>query len=494
MVYLEEYAYKNSNVIAGGDNHTLDDVARGLLKIKQRRQDLIASYGGDTEAIKRDLCKYIDDYSFEDYKAYITGCEFMREVDPDVETLPEEFLVLEMMARYDFLYNELSEGQQAAVNSVCEAKKQAWTEAGYISSWFGDLLDKWRQEAEKAANKSLRKTLPAGFNIDPIFTDACMQVLRTDITSVLGAIKKSDKVAPERGSKGAVFARDNMRFKFEQDIRSIGVGADQLLNTAMAKCAQGDHSGKGVSVVEFPLVDYVRAMGRDVDDPQKGKSILKEARKAIDKNLKILAGVLITWTDAEDHGAYGNKLYKPFIEAAGFINGNIHIEFRPEFVEHMKKERVIMQYPPGLIKIDPLSYNSYYIGKKIAEVYYNSKNIAAGRRDILSVKTLLSAMDLKDYEEQKATNNRWWKERIKQRLEICLGDLRFVGMLKEYDYCKAKKVPLSEDERRAADIDYTFFTSLYVTFSLVESEKALASAAVKKKQITRAKRRRKKKK
>lgn len=489
MLYIKECAYDDTIKITN-DPEATDAILRHLLEVTTRRRECLESYNGDGEAVLRDLRKYIGDYSLEDYTNYLNRCHFMQDVDDDPETLPEEFVTTEMMARYGFLAEALSESQKEAAQALYEAKRQQWKEAGYISQWFEEgTLERRKEAADKAAMEVLRRECPA-ILIDKTFEKAYMPVLRSELISGLGALSKRNKVDPDRGSKGAVFAYKNMRFKFADDINSIGIGADKLLNVAMAKCAQGDHSGSGVPVVEFPLVDYARRLGYKIDDPEKGKDRLKDARRAIDKDLKTLAGVLIMWTDASSHGAFTNKIYTHFIERTGFINGNIHIEFRPEFVEHMKECSVIMQFPEALLGIKQNKYNAYRIGKKLAEVYYNHDNRENGRHDILSVKALLKATDLKTYEELKETDNRNWERRIKERLEVCLDDLKQFGALENWEYCREKKVLLSDDEAKGVGADYNFFINLYITFSLVEDKEAIAAADSKPARKKKAKGRR----
>lgn len=233
--------------------------------------------------------------------------------------------------------------------------------------------------------------------------------------------------------------------------------------------------------VKFPLKDYAALLGYDVlehpgttkEEAEKEKKraaeVLKKARKAINQDLDILFNCSYSWKE-KIRGKEEDYKDIRIIGAKGIEKGYIEAELTPSFASYILKHRAMTKYPQALLGIDGNHNNAYYLGLKIAEHWNIARNQEAGTNDILSIRTLLSCVDLPKVQkvrEQRAS----WQQKIFEPLMQALDYLKLKGFLEDYELVKAKSEEMTQSEREAAYKEYDIFEDLYVKYKINEKYK-----------------------
>lgn len=285
---------------------------------------------------------------------------------------------------------------------------------------------------------------------------------------------------------GATIERQGVRLfieKFDSLKATLGVNTDKLLSTALVSFTENnDFRNKDGNIdrrVSFPLKDYARKLGYDVDEHEtdspeaaekekkRAKNALDNARKAIKKDLSLLRASYLSW---EEKGiGKGDFAQLNIFTWVGVKNGNIQIAFSPEIAEYLAKRNLITQYPTALIGLDARKPNAYFIGRKLAEHYYIDNNVKRGTYNRIGVKTLLEITDLPTFEEVQEKDRGHWEARIKEPFENALDELTGAGVLTDWKYIHARNVDLTEEESYTIT-DYDTFIGLYVKYELKDPE------------------------
>lgn len=285
---------------------------------------------------------------------------------------------------------------------------------------------------------------------------------------------------------GATIERQGVKLfieKFDSLKATLGVNTDKLLSTALTEFTKNNDfrnkSGEIDRLVAFPLKDYARKLGYDVDEHEtnspeeaekekkRAKNALDNARKAIKKDLTLLRASYLSW---EEKGVgEGDFAQLNFFTWVGIKNGYIQMALSPEIAEYIRQRNVITQYPTALLKLDARKPNAYYIGRKLAEHYYIDNNMKRGTYNRIGVATLLGITDLPTYEAVQKKDPGHWEGRIKEPFENALDELTGAGVLTDWKYTHAKGIDLTEEEAYSI-MDYDTFINLYIEYDLKDPE------------------------
>lgn len=250
-----------------------------------------------------------------------------------------------------------------------------------------------------------------------------------------------------------------------KQIRSIGVSTHQLLSIAMVNFTSINHTGSNKDkridskLVHIPLKKFAYLCGYDVIEHTKNteeeqlkeskrvENNLKNARKQINKDLKILFNSYIHWE--EETREKGKKVPKNWdariLQGKGEIRGGfISLKFTDDIAEYLIN-KPLTQYPVALLKLDTRQDNAYAIGLKMSIQNSMDSNISHGTANTLKVKTLLDVTTLPSIDN--ATVKRMgWKYRIKEPFETALDTLTACGLLEDWRYSHPKGVEMTDEE------------------------------------------------
>lgn len=210
--------------------------------------------------------------------------------------------------------------------------------------------------------------------------------------------------------------------------------------------------------VAIPLTQYLLDCGYDVekhykntieemlDEEERIKKVVYEARKGIRKDLKFLRYSSMTWEE-NINGKIKNFEDMAIIGTYSIRGDYIYMTFDPEFVKTYLLYLPITQFFKALLRIDARYKNAYNIGFKIFVHFSMTPNQKKGTAQLLKVKTLLKSTNLPTI--KKVTQNKHsWNDRIKEPLENNLDILVKKGVLAEWRYSKPKGEPLTDEEAR----------------------------------------------
>lgn len=205
------------------------------------------------------------------------------------------------------------------------------------------------------------------------------------------------------------------------------------------------------------------------------------------KDLQVLHGLF-----SFEEKVKGKPLHVENLSLIGFSEikrGFITIEFTFRAAEYLVAHP-LTQYGDALYAISDRHPNAYILGLLLVERYNLENNQIIGTADRIMIEKLLDKLDLMPIEKVRK-ERRSWETFIKDRFEDALEALVTAGLLTSWEYCKAKGVPLTDQEAQSITA-YEDWSKLYVHFSLVNApdhskaikaskERAAIKAAEKKK-------------
>ena len=295
-------------------------------------------------------------------------------------------------------------------------------------------------------------------------------------TDILPTISERDAVYDPIADR-ATLEKENVQVfieNFENSTSKLQVRSNKLLTYGVAQFSRvnnrNTHSNTIRPAITFPLEDYARLIGLNVDpDPEADpiaekkriRNLLNDAQKKVKSDLELLHNVKISWSE-QIKGKAQDFDQVSILSRVACKKGIIYMEFGYSMGQYLK---AIPQsrYPTTQYLIDARKPNAYALGNKLAYHYYMDSNQKRGTANRLKVETLLKCCpEIRSYDEVLA-NGHSWTERIKTPFESELQEVPRVGTLKEGHYTRARGIELTAED--ALNItDYNTFKDLYVTF------------------------------
>ena len=295
-------------------------------------------------------------------------------------------------------------------------------------------------------------------------------------TDVLPTVNAREAVIDPVTGRATLEKEDIQIFieNFEDSTSKLQVRSNKLLTYGVAQFSRvnnrNTHSNTIRPAITFPLEDYARLIGLNVDpDPEADpvaekkriRNLLNDAQKKVKSDLELLHNVKISWTE-QIKGKAQDFDQVSILSRVACRKGIIYMEFGYSMGQYLK---AIPQsrYPTTQYLIDARKPNAYALGNKFAYHYYMDSNQKRGTANRLKVETLLKCCPELPTIEQVIKDRNRWEDRIKARFETALDEVVRVGTLKEWHYTRARGIELTAEEARNIT-DYNTFKDLYVTF------------------------------
>lgn len=256
-----------------------------------------------------------------------------------------------------------------------------------------------------------------------------------------------------------------------------GVGVAKLFQVAAGQLAINNHfplpkTAPLKKEVSIPFDDFARALGRRIDpeddtpkEKQRAKDARKNAKKRVTESLNALYSMTFIYRD-QRHGLMDVRLIQ---EKGQTVSPNIMLTFSDRCARILSAcPRSTV--PKALFKIDNNDATAYLLGLELSQYYNMYANQDKGRNNRRKVASLLSVTDLPTYKQlQKTANTQHWTDRIKEPFERALDTLTAGGILQTWEYCKARGIPLTDQEAAAVGDSYENFAGVYVKFELQDA-------------------------
>lgn len=173
----------------------------------------------------------------------------------------------------------------------------------------------------------------------------------------------------------------------------------------------------------------------------------------------------------------GNYAKSRVIAAHRYKDGYFEVDFAPQTAQYLTR-RYITHFSTRLFSVDDRNPSTYSLGKKLQLHAGMDNNIKSGTCDIISVKALLGECPAIPKYDEVMTKDRNINKGIVTPFEKALNELADVGFLELWEYCSAKKVPLTEEQlagkpnkdgSQTKIVDYEVFEKSYIHFKLADA-------------------------
>lgn len=224
--------------------------------------------------------------------------------------------------------------------------------------------------------------------------------------------------------------------------------------------AQTDYRGTGElnCKIVLPIKEYMRHVGIKDTKPSSDKAL-----RTLKEDSSLLMNLLMEY-ESEKGKPEHRYMKARVLTAVEYTPGHIILTVSEQFASHLRSA-FMSKFPPALLGTDGKNPILFSLGMKLVNHQAMTSNIETGKADIIGVKSLIEACDnLPKYEEVQASN-RSFKQRIIDPLEKSLDALIDLRILQSWEYCAAKKAPLSQEQLEA--YDYETVIKWYVKFKII---------------------------
>ena len=281
------------------------------------------------------------------------------------------------------------------------------------------------------------------------------------------------EVTPYKQSKNEQDKEEKLDLVFQKFTSTLStVAALKLLDIcALQLTHQNSHrTSKPNTLVELPLEEYMKLNGIPLT-----KSSMDKTRRIVKDILEALYSVSFSWEEG-NNGKGKEKYHMRVLQKRSEIrNGSIYARFTEDIAEYLIAGYILQYYIP-LLKVDERNPSAYRAGKKLLKQYSNLNNQEQGTADIISVKALLASLpEIPSYDEVMKAGMHL-EQRIMRALKTALDKLDFI----EWEYCNAKKTPLTKKQK--ANFNYDNFKDCYIKFTPLQGPdmQAKVEARIKK--------------
>lgn len=266
---------------------------------------------------------------------------------------------------------------------------------------------------------------------------------------------------------------------FSSKSKQLGAGEFKLLNLGIGAFTEiNAQNRKNPQLrVYADTKEYARACGVAIDpvqmaDPKAQEAENRRAAKTLEnflvkirKNAQILRReAAFTWEE-KIQGQMSAHAEMGFISAYSIDQDVITLEFSQSGAEYLVRLPQAL-LPRSFFAIDDRKPNAIAIAMELYHRYSMEGNIIHNRERIIKVESLLAYTSLPKYDPNDRYRSRW-DSRIKEPFEAALDELTAKGFLREWKYCRAKKVELS-DEEAGSILRYEQFAALFIYYELAD--------------------------
>lgn len=255
--------------------------------------------------------------------------------------------------------------------------------------------------------------------------------------------------------------------------KAFGITTHKLLCAGLVWFTKSNNIGDDreniQATVKIPLKDYAILCGHTntiaqaETDSKRANGALKEIRKQVAKDLKLLLSSHLVWVETTKgkKEQYDMKI----LTNAEIKSGCICMMFSQSFAKYLKHRRMTV-FPEQLFAIDSRKANAYRIGQALAFQYYNRNNQREGNANKMKIKTLLTYTCLPTIDIVKTERRGTWKKLIKEPLEKALAELMNRNILTSWEYrATGRTTSLSAEEIQNQTFEIWSDNLIYFTLS-----------------------------
>lgn len=305
-----------------------------------------------------------------------------------------------------------------------------------IFKYLDSSLDfKWAEEYRKFHTSSLQSNFFKIYNPQELKT-----LLLANTTT------KRGKNTVERNLLNEISIASNKKLiriekGFESKFKAFRPSTTRLMLSLQA--ALTDNPSK--PVIKISTRDYISAIGKNPDNEKEFYNTLATIKEDLNSlHVNVSAG----------------SLNVELVQATDADKDYITVQFT-DIYKSICVKSALSSYPRALLKV---SDTAMYIGRKLSENYFNDNNAKTGQHQILSVRCILEEVPTIPTKED--VSNRHYKQQIIDPFVRALDDLSLQGVIKSWEFCNAKKMPLT-DEQCSKQESYSTFIELYVLYDIV---------------------------
>mgnify|MGYP007101856852 CR=1 FL=1 len=260
---------------------------------------------------------------------------------------------------------------------------------------------------------------------------------------------------------------DNVRFTNASGNVKIGVGEAKIFFRALAEFTAMNNKNSHDCIkqrVYISVREYAAANGLDVTDPDKSTNNLKNFRHKIKGYLQNLRECGSDWEEkVNGKSAFFNGAN--LLGAYTIKGDSIMIEFSLTVAEALIQLTTILIIPPSFYQIDDRNANAFAIAQALILHYGQNGNVLQGTENKLSVESILKRTSYPTAEKIR-TQKLSWRERVREQLEVTLGYLMEIGLLRGWEYRRRGGEKLSDREIRDEEMSYEEYVSLVLWYEI----------------------------
>ena len=358
------------------------------------------------------------------------------------------------------------------------------------------LLEEETKAHVSASNKDLQKAAKKVVKIEKAQDhgesqeDGFTKTYRSEVTAAFM------RTNPRKIEKDEVLAKtsyayvDDFKFKFSEIAKpNLGPATKKVLMKAIQGLGVANsykrNGGKEINTkVVFPFDEYARENGLDIDihpeaqdqeaEVKRVSKVKNDFQKKVSKALATINALQIIRTNGgveiTDKKKRAREVRNIIGDGYSARQDEIMIDFAPTFAAHMLESAMTQLYVGYLLIDEKKTPSAVGMAEALSSHYYNYNNRAKDTYNILSLDSILKYTVLPTIDDlKKIKKSSQWADRVKEPLENAFDELMRVGILIDWEYCRAKKKKLTDDESEAIiDGSYTDYTKLYVKFTLRE--------------------------
>lgn len=281
--------------------------------------------------------------------------------------------------------------------------------------------------------------------------------------SLANTTTKSGKKTMDKGVLGEISVHSNKKLiriekEFEDKFKDFRPSTTRLMITLQAELT----ANPSKEIVKLSTKEYIAAIGKNPDNETDFYNAMKVIKDDLNSlHLSVSAGALNV----------------ELVQATDVNKDYITVLFT-DIYKGICCKSAMTTYPKRLINSAYISDTAMYIGRKLSDNYFNDNNAKTGQNKIISIRHILDEVPTLPKPED--VLGRTHKSKIVVPFVRALDDLVCGGILEQWEFCNAKKKPLTDDQCDKQET-YSTFIDLYIMYDMVVDEATAASIEARRK-------------
>lgn len=279
---------------------------------------------------------------------------------------------------------------------------------------------------------------------------------------------KTGKQTLNIGAMGEISVTSNKRLirierEFETKFKGFRPSTTRLLYALQAELTNAPSK----DAVKLSTKEYIAAIGKNPDNETDFYNAMKSIKEDLNSlHLSVSVGALTV----------------ELVQATDINKDFITVLFT-DIYKGICYKSAMTTFPRKLLNSAFIPDTAMYIGMKLSDNYFNDNN-KTGQNTIISVKCLLDAVPtIPRYEDVVGRN---YRSQIVIPFEKALDALQMQGILSNWEYCNAKKRPLTDEQCENA-ATYSTFIDLYISYDIIVDDATLSDQQARRDKIAEKK-------